>query len=235
VISPLLANVFLHYVLDEWFTTEVQPRLHGRAFLIRFADDFVIVFTVESDAQRVWEVLPKRFGKYGLTIHPSKTRLVPFQRPTPGASGKGQEPPTAGPTRNGGGSPGTFDFLGFTHFWGRSRAGQWIVRRKTAASRMRRALQVFSAWCSAHRHDPVKEQQHVLNQKLRGHDAYYGLTGNGRCLTTLRFWCQRIWRYWLARRNRERRMPWARFSRLLERYPLAPACVVHSIYRDRRT
>jgi RNA-directed DNA polymerase len=235
VISPLLANIFLHYVLDEWFATEVQPHLHGRAFLIRYADDFVMGFAEEADAQRVWKVLPERFGKYGLTIHPSKTRLMPFQRPTPRAYGKGQEPPTVGPTRNEGGRPGRFDFLGFTHYWGRSREGHWIVRRKTAASRMRRALQAFSAWCQTHRHAPVKKQHHVINQKLRGHDAYYGITGNGRSLTTLRYWYQRVWRYWLARRNRERRMPWPRFGRLLERYPLAPARVVHSIYRGRRT
>jgi group II intron reverse transcriptase/maturase len=231
VISPLLANVFLHYVLDVWFTQEVQPRLHGRAFLIRYADDFVMGFTCEEDARRVWEVLPQRFGKFGLTIHPDKTRLLPFQRPTTRATGKGQEPPGSRLNRNGGGRPGSFDFLGFTHYWGRSRKGHWIVKRKTAAPRMRRAIQAFSAWCQAHRHDPVPTQQHILNQKLRGHDAYYGVTGNGACLDALRYRVRRIWRTWLARRNRQRRMPWPRFNALLQRYPLVPVRVVHSIYR----
>jgi RNA-directed DNA polymerase len=235
VISPLLANVFLHYVLDVWFAEEVQPRLHGRAFLIRYADDFVMGFTCEQDAQQVWEVLPKRFGKFGLTVHPDKTRLLPFQRPTPRAMRKGHDPSTESPPRNGGGRPGSFDFLGFTHYWGRSRRGVWIVQRKTAASRMRRTLGTFWTWCRTHLHDPISQQVLLLNQKLRGHDAYYGVTGNGRSLTTLRYWLQRLWRYWLARRNRERRMPWPTFCRLLQRYPLVPARVVHSIYRDRRT
>ena len=115
VISPLLAKVFLHYVLDVWFAEEVQPRLHGRAFLIRYADDFVMGFTCEQDAQRVWKVLPERFGKFGLTVHPDKTRLLPFQRPTPRATRKGQASPSESPPRNGGGRPGSFDFLGFTH------------------------------------------------------------------------------------------------------------------------
>ena len=209
VISPLLANVFLHYVLDVWFAQEVQPRLHDRAFLIRYADDFVMGFTCEEDARRVWEVLPQRFGKFGLTIHPDKTRLLPFQRPTTRATGKGQEPSGSRLNRNGGGRPGSFDFLGSTHYWGCSRKGLWIVKRKTAATRMRRTLQAFSAWCQLHRHDPVSTQQQVLNQKLRGHDAYYGVTGNAACLDALRYWVRRIWRSWLARRNRERRMPWS--------------------------
>jgi len=235
VISPLLANVFLHYVLDVWFVEEVQPRLHGRAFLIRYADDLVMGFACEQDAQRVWKVLPERFGKFGLTVHPDKTRLLPFQRPTPRATRKGQPPPSESPPRNGGGRPGSFDFLGFTHYWGRSRRGAWIVQRKTAASRMRRVLGAFSTWCRAHLHDPIPQQALLLNQKLRGHDAYYGVTGNSRSLTSLRHWLQRLWRSWLARRNRERRLPWPAFCRLLRRYPLVPARVVHSIYRDRRT
>src|SRR5207245_2520255 len=149
VISPLLANVYLHYVLDVWFEREVKPRLRGRAFLIRYADDFVIGFACEKDARRVLEVLPKRFGKYGLTLHPDKTRLVPFQRPAP-------QPPSNSSER--GRRSGTFDLLGFTHYWGRSRKGVWVVKRKTAQGRLSRALKRIAQWCRLNRHQPLAEQ-----------------------------------------------------------------------------
>jgi group II intron reverse transcriptase/maturase len=220
VASPLLSNIFLHYVLDHWFEQDVQPRLRNRAFLIRFADDFVVGFRDYRDAQRVMEVLPKRFGKYGLTIHPDKTRLVPFRVPSSTATGWG-EPPQR---------PGTFDFLGFTHFWARSRRGQWVVKRKTAATRFSRAVRSIDEWCRRNRHQPIGLQQQKLNQKIRGHCAYYGITGNKPALA--RFYCnvRRCWRKWLNRRNRQRTMTWEVFARLLERYPLAPVRVVHSVY-----
>jgi group II intron reverse transcriptase/maturase len=221
VISPLLANVYLHYVWDQWFEEEVQPRLHGRTWMVRYADDFVVGFTHESDAWRVKEVLPKRFGKFGLTIHPDKTRLVPFQRPHPRSRGKGEGPS---------GRPGTFDFLGFTHFWGRSRRGSWVVKRKTAADRFRRTLREVSSWCRRHRHDSVGEQQRTLNQKLQGHNAYYGITGNVASLLSFRRAVRRIWQKWLSRRNRKRTFSWAKFVRMEERYPLVRARVVRSIY-----
>jgi RNA-directed DNA polymerase len=219
VISPLLANIYLHYVLDEWFERDVKPRLHGKAFLIRYADDFVMVFANESDARRVWEVLPKRFAKYGLSIHPEKTRLVPFQRP-----GR-----TAGTGKAA--SAGTFDLLGFTHYWGRSRRGSWVVRRRTARDRFRRALRKIADWCRRHYHRPLGEQQKALGQKLRGHDAYYGITGNHRLLARFHYAVRRLWRKWLRRRNRQQRLPWARYLELLKRFPFPPVRVVHSVYR----
>jgi RNA-directed DNA polymerase len=224
VISPLLANLYLHSVLDEWFEQEVRPRLQGRTWMVRYADDFVMGFTHEADAHRVEEVLPKRFGKFGLTLHPDKTRLIPFHRPQPRSSGKGTGPA---------GRPGTFDFLGFTHYWGRSRRGNWVVKRKTAANRFRRALQAVSAWCRRHRHSAVGEQQRKLNQKLQGHYAYYGITGNAPALLSFRRMVRRIWRKWLCRRHRGRTLTWTTFARLEARYPLAPARVVHSIYTAR--
>jgi RNA-directed DNA polymerase len=211
VISPLLANLYLHYVLDEWFAREVQPRLHGHAFLIRYADDFVIGFTEEEDARRVMAVLPKRFGKYGLTIHPDKTRLVPFCGPD-----RRRNPPGTGGT----GEPGTFDFLGFTHFWGRTRGGAWVVKRKTAANRFARALRAITQWCRTHRHEPVGEQQQVLRQKLSGHYGYYGLRANSLALARFRREVLRIWRKWLCRRRRRWRPPEGWFGRFLDRYPL---------------
>lgn len=220
VISPLLANIYLHYVLDEWFEQEVKPRLRGRAFLIRYADDFVIGFTGEEDARRVLEVLPKRFAKYGLTLHPDKTRLVPFARPS-------QRPDSGGaPPR-----PGTFDLLGFTHYWGRSRRGDWVVQRRTAADRFSRVVKKIAQWCRLERHAPVAEQHQHLSQQLRGHDAYYGITGNYRLLDRLRRVVERVWRKWLARRDRAGPLAWDRFGWLLERFPLPAARVVRSVYR----
>jgi group II intron reverse transcriptase/maturase len=222
VISPLLANVYLHYVLDEWFEQQVQPRLRGRAYLIRYADDFVIGFTDESDAQRVMDVLPKRFGRYGLAIHPTKTRLVPFRRPSWTAEGKGRGP---------GSPPGTFQLLGFTHYWGRSRKGNWVVKRKTAASRLARAIRTVDQWCRRHRHKELSAQQAALSQKLRGHYAYYGITGNAVALSRFRTAVTRSWRKWLSRRSRKGRCTWERFNRMLERRPLPPPVAVHSVCR----
>jgi RNA-directed DNA polymerase len=219
VISPLLANVFLHYVLDTWFRQEVQPRLRGRAHLIRYADDFVILFTHEEDARRVMEVLPKRLGKYGLTLHPDKTRLVPFCRPsckTNDTKGDDNE------------RPGTFDLLGFTHYWGRTRRGGWAVTRKTASKRLSRAVRSIAQWCRANRHLPIAEQHAKLSQKVRGHYAYYGITGNARALHWFLWAVSRAWRKWLDRRNRCRVMVWARFNRLLRRYPLPWPKIVHT-------
>jgi group II intron reverse transcriptase/maturase len=219
VISPLLANVFLHYVLDVWFRREVVPRLRGRAHLIRYADDFVILFTHEDDARRVMAVLPKRFGKYGLTLHPDKTRLVPFRRPPSEAHGSGGDGP---------GRPGTFDLLGFAHYWGRTRRGGWAVMRKTASKRLSRAVRSIAAWCRAHRHQPVCAQHATLSQKVRGHYAYYGITGNARALSWFLCAVHRAWRKWLDRRNRIREMTWDCFNRLLDRYRLPPPRIVHS-------
>ncbi len=222
VASPLLANVYLHYVLDEWFVQQVQPRLRGRAFLIRYADDFVIGFTREDDARRVQDVLPKRFGKYGLTLHPEKTRLVPFQRPPRRPNGRGPSPDQR---------PGTFDLLGFTHYWALSRDGQWVVKRQTASSRFTRAVRTIAQWCRRQRHRPVAEQHQMLSQKLRGHFAYYGITGNAAALSRYREAVKNLWRKWLGRRRRAERMWWSRFLRLLQRYPLPSVAVVHSVYR----
>jgi group II intron reverse transcriptase/maturase len=218
VVSPVLSNVFLHYVLDLWFEHEVQPRLRHRAFLIRFADDFVIGFRNYRDAQRVMEVLPKRFGKYGLAIHPDKTRLIPFRRPSLMVHGRDKDE-----------RPGTFDFLGFTHFWGRSRKGWWIVKRKTASSRFSRAMRSIALWCRRNRHQPIGLQQQKLNQKLRGHYAYYGITGNSRALSRFRHEVRRCWRKWLNRRNRQPTLDWNAFQRLSQRYPLALVRTVHSV------
>ena len=215
VISPLLSNLYLHEVLDTWWESEVKPRLRGAATLVRYADDFVLVFKHESDARRVQAVLPKRFAKYGLALHPEKTRLVRFDRPRRGS------PP-----------PGEFDLLGFTHRWEKSSGGYWVLRRYTAKSRFRRGLKRIAQWCQTHRHDPLRVQRRALARRLHGHYAYYGITGNYRLLAAFRWQVYPIWQKWLARRGDKRSMPWERFWALARRFPLPPARVVHSIYRN---
>jgi group II intron reverse transcriptase/maturase len=210
VISPLLSNIYLHEVLDVWFEQEVRPRLQGEAALIRFADDYVILCTLERDAQRIAAVLPKRFGRYGLTIHDEKTRLLNFHRPMGG--GKKSE---------------TFVFLGFTHYWGLSRKGNWVVKRKTAKKKLKASIRRVYQWCKRHRHYPVKEQWAALSVKMLGHYQFYGITCNSRSLSSFYEAVKRAWRKWLDRRSREKDMPWHRFERLLERYPLPKPRITH--------
>jgi len=220
VISPLLANIYLHEVLDVWFEQEVKPRLRGPAFLVRYADDFVIVCVHEDDARRVLDVLPKRFGRYGLTLHPEKTRLVPFRRPRP-PQGRG----------DGGNGPGTFDLLGFTHHWARSRKGAWVVKRKTAASRFTRAIRAITVWCRFHRHRPVAEQHKTLGQKLRGHCAYYGITGNAEALARFSYELVTVWWKWLNRRSQRASLTWENYLAMLKRNPLPAPRAIHSALR----
>jgi group II intron reverse transcriptase/maturase len=214
VISPLLANIYLHEVVDTWFERDVRPRLSGRGELIRYADDLVMVFASEADARRVLAVLPQRFARYGLTVHPEKTRLLWF----------------GDPRRSGGREPGSFDFLGFTHYWGRSRRGGWVVKRKTASGRFTRALGRVAEWCQRHMHEPLRRQHAALTKKLRGHYGYYGITGNAVALGRFLYEVQRRWHWALARRS-QRGMTWDRFNRLLEVFRLPPPRVMHSALR----
>lgn len=210
VISPLLANIYLHVVLDRWFEEEVRPRLRGRAFLVRYADDFVVVCEREEDAHRTFAVLPKRLGRFGLTLHPEKTRLVRFDRP-PRETGKGRKKAH---------DRGTFDFLGFTHYWARTRWHTWAVFQKTAKDRFNRAIKAIAAWCREHRHLRIVDQHAQLSTKLVGHYQYYGVPGNSRALNRLRWLTGRVWQKWLNRRSQRGKMRWARFNILLKRYPL---------------
>lgn len=220
VISPLLANIFLHEVLDVWFEQDIKPRLTGRAILIRYADDAVLGFSREEDARRVLAVLPKRFGKYGLRLHPDKTRLIDFRKP------RDSEPSdTSTPRRR-----WTFDLLGFTHYWAKSRRGYWVIKRKTATDRLSRAITRIGHWCREHRHAPMVEQHEALAQKLRGHYEYYGITGNSEMLTSFVYAVERRWHFWLNRRSQQRPWTWERFRRMLRARPLPPALAVHSTW-----
>jgi RNA-directed DNA polymerase len=182
----------------------------------------VLGFSHEEDARRVLAVLPKRFGKYGLRLHPEKTRLIDFRR-TP--RGGGSRRPTEPSRRR------TFDLLGFTHYWAKSRRGYWVIKQKTATDRLSRAITRIGRWCREHRHAPVKEQHRELDQKLRGHYGYYGITGNSYSLSHFLSEVKRRWFYWLNRRSHRGRWTWARFARYLRARPLAPPICVHSMLR----
>jgi RNA-directed DNA polymerase len=210
IISPLLANVYLHVVLDEWFEKEVKPRLKGKAFEVRYADDAALFFQYREDAQKVLEVLPKRFGKFGLTLHPQKTRLIEFGR---SAYGRAQRK---------GSKLDTFDLLGFTHLATRSRRGKFTVHVKTMKKRLRRSLSAVSEWCQTHRHDDVELQWRSLNAKLRGHYEYYGRPTNLRSLRQFYRGVRRLWRKWLNRRTRGKTLTWDVYQDLLDRLPLLP-------------
>jgi len=213
VISPLLANIYLHEVLDGWFERVVKPRLRGRGSLVRYADDAVLLFTDEKNARRVFEALPLRCRKYGLTLHEGKTRLVRFLPPTRGGSDQ---------------RPGSFEFLGFLHHWGRSRKGRWVVKQRTAKGRFTAAIKRIWQWCRYSRHLPIPEQQRILTAKLRGHYAYYGLMANYRALNSFLHEVKRAWKYWLERRSRASRRSWDWFHQLLGRHPLPPPRLVTS-------
>jgi len=222
VISPLLANIYLHHVLDTWFESMAKPVLQGEAFLVRYADDFVIVCAMKSDAEKLMAVLPKRFGKYGLTLHPEKTRLVRFTKP--------------GSTLNRSGGdegPGTFDLLGFTHYWRRSRRGQWVVGQKTAKSRLTRAVRKVAEWLRHNRHRKVADQHGDLVPKLRGHYQYYGITGNSRALYSFYEAVRREWHRWLNRRSQRNTTVWERFEQMLRHYVLPRPKIVHAYAAQR--
>src|ERR1700674_3342274 len=215
-ISPLLANIYLHHALDEWFEDVVKPRLKGEAYEIRFADDAILCFQHKEDAEKVLRVLPKRFEKYGLTLHPEKTRLIEFGRHA------------ARNAKKQGKKPATFNFLGFVHICARSRQGKFTVHVKTIAKRFRRGLKAVGDWCKRHRHDPVKEQQKTLNAKLRGHYQYYGRPTNYRSIWQFHRRVQRIWKEWLGRRTRGKRLTWERFKDILRQFPLLLPRITHA-------
>ena len=211
VISPVLSNIFLHYVLDDWFVKEVMPRMKGKCFIIRWADDFIIGCELESDTARIMDVLPKRFSRYGLTLHPTKTRVIMFRKPTSKANRKGK---------------GTFDFLGFTFYWGRSLKGYWVIKKKTAGKRVNRFLKTLWRWCKTNRHDPMDGQYATLCSKLRGFYQYYGVRSNFKALEVVFEYAEKAWRYWLSRRSHKGKVL---FEELRKAYPLPLPRIVHNI------
>ncbi len=216
VISPLLSNIYLHYVLDEWFSEEIQPLLKGKSFMVRYADDSVLGFSDKSDAEKVMEVLPKRFAKYGLTLHPEKTKLIDLNSQR-------------------GGSDRSFDFLGFTHFLGRSRKGLKVLKRKTSSKRLTRAIVNISKFIKLNRHLKLRELIAAINIKLRGHYSYYGITFNYYSLSRFRFEVVRSLYKWLNRRGGTRKWNWDNVTILVEQwYPLVKPLIYHSYGSTKR-
>jgi hypothetical protein len=215
VISPVMANIYLHEVLDGWFVKEVKPRMKGNCFIVRFADDFIIGCQREEDAKRIMEVLPKRFDRYGLSIHPEKTKRIEFRRPVLGEeTGKGEA---------------TFDFLGFTHYWAKSRKGNWVIKRKTAEKKVRKAIAEMRKWCRNNRHKPLEWQHQMLTSKLRGHFQYFGVRCNMRALEAVKHHVIRGWKYWLSRRSHKSAIPWEDFQNYLGVNPLPIPRIVHNV------
>jgi len=212
VISPLLSNIFLHYVLDEWIAKEVEPRMKGKCFIIRWADDFIIGFQLETDANRVKGVLPKRFKRFGLELHPDKTSLVRFGRPPTNARGQQKS--------------GTFDFLGFTYYWGMSLQGYPVIKKKTARKRLNRYLKMTWNWCKENRHDPIQEQHQTLCAKLRGYNQYFGVRCNYKAIEAAYEYTEKAWRYWLSRRSHKGKVL---YETLQKAFPLPKPRIVHNI------
>ncbi len=215
VISPILSNVFLHHVIDQWYTEQVRPRLRGPSTLVRFCDDFVMCFTYKADAERVLAVLAKRLGKFGLQLHPDKTRLVDFR---PRRSAREQEESTL---------PTTFNFLGFTHVWGKSRKGNAVVRQLTAKDRLARSLKAINQRCKRMRNWPIRQQHQRLCRVLTGHYGYFGITGNFKRLGLLYYQVRRLWQKWLSRRSSKSYVQWDRYERMLERFVLPKPRIMH--------
>ncbi len=215
-LSPLLANVYLHHALDVWFETDVRPALRGQAILVRYADDFIIGLQRPDEAEKVMALLSERMEAFALEIHPDKSCVVDFRRPP-----RGQQ---------GGKGPGTFDFLGFTHYWRRSRNGRWHMAVKTSRSRQRRAIKAVYEWCRRHRHLSVPAQHQALRRKLNGHYNYFNVRGNSNAVGRLAFYARRAWYKWLRRRSQRSRLNWDRFNDLLRDFPLSEPKVGKSLW-----
>jgi len=207
-ISVLLSNLYLHYALDVWFEHVVKPRMRGEAYLVRYLDDFVACFQYRSDAHRFLNVLPKRLGKFGLSLEPSKTKLVEFGRFA------GRHAQRRGRKLE------SLNFLGFTHYCTRNRKGNFMVGRKTEGKRLRRSLAHIKDLVRNLQHWDLKDQAVKINQALQGHYAYYGVAGNLRRLQAVYRCTERCWRKSLNRRDRKGAVNWEAFHRIKASYPL---------------
>jgi len=216
-LSPLLGNVFLHHVLDLWLEREIRLLLQGKMEVIRYADDFVICLEQESDARKLMTALGKRFERFGLALHPDKTRIFKFSRPRNGEK-KARD----------GNTP--FDFLGFTVHFRRSHTGIWAVCFATRKARQQRTFRSLADWCRSHRHLPIKAQHASLCRKLTGHYNYFAVRGNNRRIAALHHKVQAVWFKWLRRRSQRTRITWPRFVDMMKTYPLPAPTIRASLW-----
>jgi len=201
VVSPVLSNVYLHYVLDLWFEKVIKPQCQGEACLLRYADDYICAFESKAEAERFYAALGPRLEKFGLTLAAEKTRILPFHRHQPPGQGR-------------------FEFLGFELYWGRDRAGKAHLKRRTARAKLRASLQRFTQWCKENRHRRLRELFKQLNGKLRGYYQYYGVHGNSASLQ--HFFdgvVRRLWK-WLNRRSQRPSYTWQGFKTLLTHFKI---------------
>ena len=216
VLSPLLGNIYLHYAVDLWYARKVRPRLGGRSCLVRYADDLLFGFELREDAERVKAALGRRLGRFGLRLSPGKTRLLDYRRPPR--------------NQRGGKGPGSFDFLGFTHYWRRSRKGAWQPAWKTRKKSLRRAIISLQRWCKVNRHRPIPEQHAALTRRIQGHFNYFGVNGNHKSLSIILYRVERSWYVWLRRRSQRSRMTWERFREILRVMPLPRVRVYRNLW-----
>jgi RNA-directed DNA polymerase len=213
-VSPLLANVYLHYVFDLWIGQWRKRQARGDVIVVRYADDFVVGFEHRHEAERFLADLQTRFAKFGLELHPDKTRLIEFGRFA-----------DTNRKRRGGGKPETFDFLGFTHSCGKTRRGRFTVLRKTMRKRRQAKLREVKDQLRRRLHDPIPEQGRYLRAVVAGHCRYYGVPFNGPQLVAFRHEVGRLWCRTLRRRSQKHRMPWKRMQRYIDRWlPSARVC-----------
>jgi len=218
-LSPIIANIFLHYVLDLWFAKKIKLQMHGVCHLVRYADDFLCLVQYRRDAQYIEQAMRERFVKFDLQLHPEKTRVIDLRR---GVMQKVKEDKH---------EPHTFDFLGFTHYGGRSRKGNWMLCRQTSAKKFCKACKALSAWlrqtrCLA----KLSQWWPTLQAKLAGHYQYYGISGNARMIERYHHVAKRLVFKWLNRRSQKTSFTWERFQTYLEHYPLPEPCIRHRLY-----
>jgi RNA-directed DNA polymerase len=215
--SPILANIYLHYVLDLWFYLVVRKTCRGQAYLVRYCDDFICCFQYEEDARAFYQMLTPRLAKFNLDIADEKTKIIVFGR-------KAEE------TKQGGGKPDTFDFLGFTHYCGTGRKGQFRVKRKTSAKKFRASLLRCKVWLQQNRNLPAVVLMNLMRVKMLGHYRYYGVTDNSRALSLFYLEAQKLLFKWLNRRSQRKSFDFHKFQLFLARYPLPKPQIYVNIY-----
>jgi RNA-directed DNA polymerase len=219
ILSPVLANIYLHHVLDLWFTHRLKKQSRGYCELVRYADDFIILTRYEDDARGILERLEERLRKFGLELSPEKTRLIEFGRFSEERA------------RRKGKKPDTFDFLGFTHYVSKGREGQFKVGRKTSAKKYRGNMKRLNTWLKHNRNAlPLAELWKRLNQKLRGYYRYYGVSDNYSSLSRYHYQAEQLIFKWLNRRSQKTSFTWVGFNKYLEKYPLVRPRIYYNLY-----